>query len=61
MLTYIIDFTLVAVFVIGITAINGVLTNGIGERFFGGKSKDDVFNQSIKVQNGWNQVGGKSK
>jgi hypothetical protein len=60
MFTYIIDFTLVAIFVIGITAINGVLTNGIGERFFGGKSKNDVFNQSAKVQSGWKYVGGKN-
>ncbi|MFJ7677351.1 hypothetical protein ACQKL6_09840 [Peribacillus sp. NPDC097197] len=59
MLTYLIDLILVAVCVIGITAINGVLTNAIGEKWFGGKTHSHIFNQSKRIQSGWNQVGGK--
>ena len=59
MITYLVDLILVAVCVIGITAINGVLTNAIGEKWFGGKNHSHIFNQSKRIQSGWNQVGGK--
>ncbi|MFD1735320.1 hypothetical protein ACFSCX_01965 [Bacillus salitolerans] len=62
MFEYIVDFTLVALLVIGITAILGVLTNGIGEKVFGGgKGDPESFNHSAQTQNGWNQVGGKKR
>lgn len=56
---YIFDLTVVALLVIGFTATLGVLTNGIGERLFGGKKRTEFVDQSEKVQTGWNYVGGK--
>jgi hypothetical protein len=62
MIEYIIDFSLVALLVITITAIMGVLTNGIGEKVFGGgKGNPESFNHSANTQVGWNNVGGKRK
>lgn len=61
MLEYMIDFTLVALLVIGLTATMGVLTNGIAERLSGGKGDPESFNHSAKTQAGWNSVGGKRK
>jgi hypothetical protein len=59
---YILDFSLVALLVITITAIMGVLTNGIGEKIFGGgKGDPESFNHSAGTQVGWNNVGGKRK
>jgi hypothetical protein len=55
------DFFLLFAFIIGITALMGVILNGIGENFFGGKEKDKFFTRSAKVQTGWNTVGGKTK
>ncbi|MDF0727922.1 hypothetical protein PY093_14690 [Cytobacillus sp. S13-E01] len=60
MIGYIIDFTLVALFVIGITAVMGVLTNGIGEKLLAGKTKTVSFDHSAKTQVGWKNVGGKT-
>jgi hypothetical protein len=61
MIEYIIDFSLVALLVIGFTATIGVLTNGIGEKLAGGEGDPESFNQSAKTQLGWNSVGGKNK
>ncbi|KAA0546521.1 hypothetical protein FZW96_14845 [Bacillus sp. BGMRC 2118] len=62
MAQYFIDFTLVSLLVIGLTAILGVLLNGIGERFFGrGKAGYETVHQSTHTQTGWNNVGGKKK
>ncbi|WP_456275867.1 hypothetical protein [Bacillus sp. AK128] len=61
MVEYIIDFSLVALLVIGLTAIIGVLTNGIGEKLAGGEGDPESFNQSANTQTGWNSVGGKRK
>lgn len=58
MVAYIIDFTIVAVLVIGITAVMGVVTNGIGIKLFSKKQKSQFVDQSNKVQIGWKQVGG---
>ncbi len=58
MVAYIIDFTIVAVLVIGITAVMGVVTNGIGIKLFSKKQKSQFVDQSNKVQVGWKQVGG---
>lgn len=61
LIEYFIDFTIVAILVIGITAIMGVLTNGIGEKLFGGKNGTESFDKSASVQAGWKSVGGKKK
>lgn len=58
---YIFDLTLVALLVIGLTATLGVFTNGLGERLFGGKNKNEFVDQSAKFQTGWKSVGGKKK
>ncbi|MDE3838226.1 hypothetical protein C0966_02345 [Bacillus methanolicus] len=58
MVKYLTDFTIVALLVIGITAIMGVLTNGIGKKIFGGKRKSEFVDQSLKMQTGWKTVGG---
>lgn len=59
--SYITDLTIVALLIIGITAVLGVVTNGIGEKLFGGKRKSEFVDQSAKFQTGWKQVGGKRK
>jgi hypothetical protein len=59
--SYITDLTIVALLIIGITAVLGVVTNGIGLKLFGGKQKAEFVDQSAKFQTGWKQVGGKRK
>ena len=61
LIEYFMDFTIVAILVIGITAVMGVLTNGIGEKLFGGKKGSESFDKSASVQAGWKSVGGKKK
>lgn len=61
MIGYITDLTIVALLIIGFTAFLGVLTNGIGEKVFGGKNKTQFVDQSARVQTGWKSVGGKKK
>ncbi|KAF0816853.1 MULTISPECIES: hypothetical protein [Bacillaceae] len=61
MVGYITDLTIVALLIIGFTALLGVLTNGIGEKVFGGKNKSEFVDQSARVQTGWKSVGGKKK
>lgn len=58
---YITDLTIVALLIVGITALMGVLTNGIGEKFFGGKHKSEFVNKSASMQTNWKSVGGKKK
>ncbi|WP_078548072.1 hypothetical protein [Litchfieldia alkalitelluris] len=58
MISYIIDFSIVAVLVIGITAIMGVVTNGLGISVFGGKTKSEFVDKSDRMQSGWKKVGG---
>ncbi|MDQ7860265.1 hypothetical protein RCO48_02010 [Peribacillus frigoritolerans] len=41
--------------------MNGVVTNGIGEKWFGGKRHSHIFDQSKRIQSGWSQVGGNKK
>ncbi len=55
---YIADFTMVTLVVIGITALMGSITNGIGIKFFSRKQKGQFVDQSAKVQTGWKSVGG---
>ncbi|MFC4320642.1 hypothetical protein [Litchfieldia salsa] len=59
MFNYIMDFTIVAILVIGITAVMGIITNGIGIKFFGGSTKSEFVDQSNKMQTGWKNVGGR--
>lgn len=62
MAQYFVDFTLVSLIIIGLTAILGVLLNGIGEKFFGrGKEGLESVQHSNHTQIGWNNVGGKKK
>ncbi|MCM3241436.1 hypothetical protein M3598_01650 [Cytobacillus oceanisediminis] len=61
MVGYITDLTIVALLIIGFTALLGVLTNGIGEKVFGGKNKSEFVDQSARVQTGWKSVGEKKK
>ncbi|RLQ97187.1 hypothetical protein [Falsibacillus albus] len=61
MIEYVTELILFSLFVIGSTAIMGVLTNGIGRAVFGGKNKKHFVGQSAKMQTGWNKVGGQKK
>ncbi|CEG26110.1 hypothetical protein [Bacillus sp. B-jedd] len=56
---YLMDFAIVTVLVVGITALMGVITNGIGENIFGRKNRSEFTNQASKFTAGWNEVGGK--
>ncbi len=58
---YFADLAIIAILVIGITALNGVITNGIGTRFFGGRNKNRNVERSTSIQTGWKQVGGERK
>ncbi|HEY2421734.1 MAG TPA: hypothetical protein VGI04_09975 [Neobacillus sp.] len=58
---YITDLIIVTLLVIGITAFMGVITNGIGEKIFGGKHRNEFVDESAKYQTGWKTVGGKKK
>jgi hypothetical protein len=59
MFEYISDLTIVAIVIIGITALNGVILNTIGEKVFGGRTKSEFVDKSVSVQSGWKNVGGK--
>jgi hypothetical protein len=61
MVGYITDLTIVAILIIGITALMGVLTNGFGERVFGGKQRSEFVDQSARFQTRWKSVGGNKK
>lgn len=58
---YITDLTIVALLIVSITALMGVISNGIGEKLFGGKQKSEFVDKSASIQTGWNNVGGKKK
>ncbi len=58
---FFIDFIIVAVLIIGITATNGVILNGIGTKLFGGKKVLQFVHQSNRMQTGWKNVGGKKR
>lgn len=61
MVGYIADLTIVAILIIGITALMGVLTNGFGEKVFGGKKRSEFVDQSARFQTRWKSVGGNKK
>ena len=58
---YIADLAMVAILVVGITAIMGVITNGIGEKVFGRKNRREFSGRSEKYQANWKTVGGNRK
>ncbi|MFD0048867.1 hypothetical protein ACFVHQ_05960 [Actinomycetes bacterium NPDC127524] len=58
---YLVDLVIFSLLVIGITAFNGVLTNSIGEKLFGGKQRTEISSRSEGIQSGWKSVGGRKK
>ncbi|MBM4764247.1 hypothetical protein [Bacillus sp. B15-48] len=61
MVEYIVDLAIVAVIIIGTTATNGIISNAIGLKLFGGKTKNEIVDQSVSMQTGWKNVGGNKK
>ncbi|MGM9923960.1 MAG: hypothetical protein ACI35R_06930 [Bacillus sp. (in: firmicutes)] len=59
MVEYIVDLALIAVLVVGSTALNGVIAHTIGVKLFGGRKKNVHLDASMHTQKGWKQVGGK--
>lgn len=58
---YITDLALVTVLVVGITALMGTISAGIGEKIFGGKKRSEFVDQSDRFHEGWKMVGGNKK
>lgn len=58
---YITDLLIVALLIVGLTALMGVIANGIGEKVFGGKKRSEYVMQSEHFQTGWKKVGGNRK
>lgn len=56
---YLMDFAIVTVLIVGITALMGVITNGIGENIFGRNKRTEFTDQAAKFVSGWKEVGGK--
>ncbi|ETI66766.1 hypothetical protein BAVI_20823, partial [Neobacillus vireti LMG 21834] len=50
---YITDLAIVALLIVGITALMGVITNSFGEKVFGGKHRSEFVDESAKYQTGW--------
>ena len=61
MFAFIRDFLIIAILIIGITALMGVIARGIAQTFFAGKNKGFFIDKSKSFQTGWNEVGGKKK
>lgn len=61
MAQYFIDYIIVFGLIVGITALMGVIANGIGEKIFGGSRRKEHVNETKHTQAGWNLVGGKNK
>ncbi|EKN65418.1 hypothetical protein BABA_20631 [Neobacillus bataviensis LMG 21833] len=59
MMGYIADLSMVALLIIGLTAFMGVISNGIGEKIFGGKHRTEFTDESAKYRTGWKAVGGR--
>jgi hypothetical protein len=56
---YIIEFTVFALLIIGLTAFLGPITNGIGEKLFSRKDVNYFVDKSAGTQTGWRDVGGR--
>lgn len=61
MAQFMLDFGVVGLLIIGLTALNGVIANGIGENLFGGKDRNRYPDASDRVQTNWKMVGGNNK
>lgn len=61
MAEYIFDLAIVAILIIGITALMGVMLHGIGTKIFGGKNRSKFVDKSMRMQTGWKNVGGFKK
>ncbi|MFS0782870.1 hypothetical protein [Bacillus sp. 1P06AnD] len=57
---YIFDLLLTAVLIIGLTALNGVISNTIGEKLFRSKKRHVHRMASLNTQEGWGLSGGKA-
>ncbi|WP_209125797.1 hypothetical protein [Alkalihalobacillus sp. BA299] len=56
---FVIDFILLSLCIIGLTALMGTITNLFGMKIFGRGSVDKFKLKSSSVQTGWKKVGGK--
>ncbi len=61
MMEYAVDFFLFALFIIGLTAFMGPLTNGLGHLLSPRHKKNSYVRQTTLSQAGFKPVGGKSK
>ena len=61
MMEYAIDFFLFSLFVIGLTAFMGPLTNGLGHLLSPRQKRSSYVRQTALSQEGFKPVGGKSK
>ncbi|MBU8906917.1 hypothetical protein [Desertibacillus haloalkaliphilus] len=53
---FVIDFAILAVLIIVITALNGVVTSAIGRKVFGGSNVHRFTDQSAATKAGWKKV-----
>lgn len=58
MFELLVDFGLLAVLIVGITALNGIILNVIGIKIFSRGKAHKFTGQNSEVINGWNKVGG---
>lgn len=56
---YFLDFVLIAGLIVGITALSGVMSSGIGTRILGKGNENLHVNHTLMTQKGWKTVGGK--
>lgn len=61
MTDFIIDFILLALLIIGITAFNGIITNVFGMKIFGRGDVNRFTSTNAQTQTGWRKVGGTNK
>jgi hypothetical protein len=59
MVSFWLDFIIIAGLIVGITATMGILLNWVGVNIFGRKNSDEFVIQSEKSIAGFKQVGGK--
>jgi len=58
MLELLVDFGLLAILIVGITALNGVILNVIGMKLFGRGKAHHFTDKNAEIVSGWNKVGG---
>ncbi|MDE5412633.1 hypothetical protein [Alkalihalobacterium chitinilyticum] len=59
MANLVIDFILLALCIIGLTALMGTITNVFGMKIFGRGNVDKFKTKSSSIQSGWKKVGGR--